>query len=233
MRVSVIQSNYIPWKGYFDIIANSDVMVFYDDVQFTKNDWRNRNQIRTSQGLTWLTVPVGTNINRLVNEVEIPEHSWQAKHWKTIMVNYKKAAHFESIAPTIEAFYMDKKWTNLSEMNQYFIEKVSKDFLQINTRFEKVENYSIKGDKQERLIDLLTQIGATEYLTGPTALSYINKNLFERNGIKVLVKEYNKYPPYQQRYEGYEGAVSIIDLLMCCGPNSREYAITENSFYEL
>lgn len=233
MRVSVIQSNYIPWKGYFDIIANSDLMVFYDDVQFTKNDWRNRNQIRTSQGMTWLTVPVGTNIDRKINEVQITDPTWQKKHWKTIFVNYKKAPHFDSMAPIIEGLYTQKIWTNLSEMNQAFIKKISSECLKIETKFDYVENYGISGDRQERLIDLLRQVGATEYLTGPSALAYLNKDLFKRNDIKVVVKKYDSYPTYPQRYEGYEPSVSIIDLLMCCGSNSPEYAISKNSFYEL
>src|SRR5207253_957984 len=117
-RVAVLQSNYLRWKGYFDIIHDADFFVFYDDLQFTKNDWRNRNQIKGPQGREWISVPVGDAIDRLICEVAIPNHLWQAKHWRSIQQNYSRSPHFRRYCEYFEHVYLGVRWSNLSEFNQ-------------------------------------------------------------------------------------------------------------------
>src|SRR6476646_8546202 len=123
MRVAVIQSNYIPWRGYFDIIHDADVFVFYDDVQYTVNDWRNRNRIKTANGVVWLTVPVGNQNDRRICDVEIHDRAWSRKHRMTIEQSYKRAAHYQEYADFFHGMY-DRDWTSLSELNQTFITKI-------------------------------------------------------------------------------------------------------------
>lgn len=129
----ILQSNYIPWKGYFDLIHDADVFIFYDDVQFTVRDWRTRNRIKTPQGLQWLSVPAGSDRNRLICEVALTDPTWQARHWQTIEQNYRKCPYFDRYRPTFEALYLDRRWDNLSELNQTFIRVIAGELLGIRT----------------------------------------------------------------------------------------------------
>lgn len=221
-KVTVLQSNYIPWKGFFDLISSSETLVIYDDVQFTKNDWRNRNKIKTYGGPTWLTVPVGQDINRNINAVEIPENSWQRKHWRTIMLNYQKQSGFSEYKDFFEDFYLNKKWQNLSEMNEYLIRNIL-NFLSITVNIIRSESYQLNGQKEDRLLDLLTKLEASDYYTGPTALNYINPEKFMAKSINLHIKQYGPYPEYQQPYGSFEHNVSVVDLLLCCGSKSKQY----------
>src|SRR5262249_18719018 len=153
--VAVLQSNYVPWKGYFDIIHDVDTFVFYDDVQFTKNDWRNRNRIKTAQGIQWLSVPVGGDIHRSIREVEIPDPRWQRKHFETLRQNYAKAPHFAYVEPLLEEVYVRRTWPMLSELNQFLITTISHDYLGLATQFDDSARYPLKGARQERLLELL------------------------------------------------------------------------------
>ena len=121
--VVILQSNYIPWKGYFDLIHDADLFIFYDDLQYTKNDWRNRNKIKTEQGLKWLTVPVGIDLNRLIYEVDIKDHTWQKKHWEIIKQSYSKCKYFSNYKSFFENIYLEQEWLNLSAMNQGIVKK--------------------------------------------------------------------------------------------------------------
>jgi hypothetical protein len=222
-KVAVIQSNYIPWKGYFDILNDADIFIFYDDVQFTKNDWRNRNKIKREGGTHWLSVPVGTDINRLINEVKITDGSWGKKHFKTLEQYYIKAPHFKEYKGFLEYIYMEKKWEGLSELNHYIIKTIALDFLKCETVFELSETYSPEGKRLERLLDLLKKCGATSYITGPSAESYIDKNEFIANGIELIFKDYSGYPEYPQLYPPFEHYVSVLDLLFNTGSNAPYY----------
>ena len=142
-RVAIVQSNYIPWKGYFDMINMVDLFIFHDDLQYTKQDWRNRNKIKTSRGTEWLTVQCGTNENSLICEVELKDHKWQRKHWNKIVQNYGAAACFDKYREFFEEFYLGKTWRNLSEMNQYLIKAISRDFLGITTEFDNSRRYNL------------------------------------------------------------------------------------------
>jgi hypothetical protein len=221
--VVVLQSNYVPWKGYFDLVHDADAFIFYDDVQFTKNDWRNRNKIKTPQGVEWITVPAGSDKDRLIYEVEIKDASWQAKHWKTIQHNYGKRPHFGRYQEFFENVYLNRKWTNLSELNQYLIRAISRDLLGIDTEFHDSREYQTSGHKLERLLELVVKVGADCYISGPAAKDYIEPARFANAGIEVVWKDYSGYPEYLQRFPPFEHGVSILDLLFNVGPEAPWY----------
>lgn len=221
--VVVLQSNYIPWKGYFDLIHDADLFIFYDDLQFTKNDWRNRNKIKSQKGAEWITIPVGPEKNRLICEVEISNLSWQKKHWKTIRQNYSKAPYYNDYKEFFEDLYLGKKWSNLSELNQYLIRTISKDFLGITTEYKNSRDYALSGKKLDRLLELVIKADAECYISGPSAKDYIESSRFNNAGIKLIWKEYSGYPEYSQRYPPFEHGVSILDLLFNVGPDASWY----------
>jgi hypothetical protein len=222
-KVVVIQSNYIPWKGYFDLINDADLLIFYDDVQYTKNDWRNRNKVKTPRGTEWLTIPVGMGEDRLICEVELPKDNWVVKHLKTIQQNYAKAPFFKHYFEIIESFFLGKKWTYLSELNQSLIIKISKELLGIKTEFSDSRIYHPSGKKLDRLIDLLMKTGAGTYISGPSARDYIDEKLFRDNGIGLIFKDYSGYPEYKQLFPPFDHYVSIIDLVFNVGPDAPYY----------
>jgi WbqC-like protein family len=221
-KVAILQSNYIPWKGYFDMIAAVDEFIIYDDVQFTKNDWRNRNQIKTPQGVQWLTVPVGQNINRRIRDVVLPNALWQVKHWKTIEANYRRAQHFDNAAPYIAPLYLDKEHASLSLLNRALIEAVCA-YLGIQTKISASWDYTTGEGKTERLVDLCQQAGASEYISGPAAKDYLDEGLFAKQGIGVSWFDYSGYLPYTQLWGDFVHGVSILDLLFNCGRDAPNY----------
>lgn len=222
-KVAIIQSNYIPWKGYFDIIHDVDLFIFLDDVQYTVRDWRNRNKIKTPQGLRWLSVPVGADRDRLIHQVEIVDDGWAKKHWETIKYSYSKTPHFKKYREFFEYVYLDSAWTNLSELNQFLIKRISQEFLGIETEFRDSREFAAQGEKTDRLLDLLVKAGATSYLSGPSAKSYIDDSKFRADGIELAYKDYSHYREYPQPFPPFEHAVSILDLLFNCGPDAPNY----------
>jgi hypothetical protein len=222
-RVAVLQSNYLPWKGYFDIINDVDTCIFYDDVQYTKNDWRNRNRIKTPAGGQWLTVPSGASLDRLVCEVTLPESSWQSKHWKSLQQNYSRAPFFGRYRDFFEHAYLGTRWESLSELNQFLIKSVSRQFLGITTRFEDSRRFLLTGQKQERLMRLLEQAGCSHYLSGPAGAGYLDEKAFVRAGIRLGYKDYSGYPVYEQLHPPFEHRVSIIDLLFNVGEDAPDF----------
>jgi hypothetical protein len=221
MKTAIIQSNYIPWRGYFDIIHDVDLFLFHDDIQYTKQDWRNRNFIKLSDGRRLLlTVPIGqAYASGNIDQVRISDDKWQKKHLNAIMSNYAKAEYFNEILPLLQDFYVRHKWVLLSEMNQYMIREICR-FLNIRTRFMNVSELAVSGHKTERLIQILKKVGATVYLSGPSAQDYIDKNMFNNAGIELQYKDYSHYPEYHQFAQPFDGRVSIIDLLMHRGKDA-------------
>ncbi len=219
-RVAVIQSNYLPWKGYFDIIHDVDCFVFYDDTQFTKNDWRNRNLIKTPSGTSWLTIPVGTATNRLIREVAIVDQRWSTKHWKSIRQYYSRAPHFGAYGPFFEHALLERSWQNLSELNQFLVISIAKNFLGITTEFRDSVEFQAQGNKADRLLDLLRRAGAETYVSGPSARDYIDASRFAEAGVRLVYKSYAGYPEYPQAYPPFTHAVSIVDLLFNVGPDA-------------
>ena len=222
-RVAMIQSNYIPWKGYFDIIHDVDLFIFFDDLQYTTADWRNRNKIKTAQGPTWISVPAGDSRNRLICDVELKDHSWQAKHWRSLQHSYGKCAHFERYQPYFEQIYLGQQWESLSALNHSLIQHISREFLGIRTEFADSRIYNAEGQKLERLVDLAVKAGATTYISGPAARDYIIPERFSELGIELLWKDYSGYPEYSQRFPPFVHEVSILDLLFNTGPDATWY----------
>lgn len=221
MKVAIIQSNYLPWKGYFDIIRDVDLFVFYDDVQYTVRDWRNRNKIKGKDGELWLTVPVSADSReKRIQDVTIADPAWAAKHWKTMRYYYEKAPHFARYRDFFEHVYMERTWTHLSELNQFLIQAIARDALGLETRFVTSDGFKAQGQKQDRLIDILRQVGATAYLSGPAARDYIDLAGFEAAGIELYYKDYSGYLPYPQAHAPFNHGVSIVDLLFQTGPEA-------------
>jgi len=218
--VAVIQSNYIPWKGYFDIIHDVDHFVFYDDVQFTKNDWRNRNQIKSPAGALWLTVPVGARLDRLIREVTIADRLWASKHWKSIRQNYSRAPHFDTYRGFFEHVYLERVWDNLSELNQFLVTSIARQYLGIKTAFSDSAELRAEGRKTDRLVDLLRKLRARAYVSGPSARGYIEEEKFAQAGVRLVYKSYAGYPEYPQLHPPFTHNVSIVDLLFSVGPDA-------------
>jgi hypothetical protein len=223
MKVSVLQSNYLPWKGYFDIIYSSDLFIFYDDIQFTKNDWRNRNKIKTQTGPAWLTIPVGGDLNRLINEVTFQDQRWAKKHWKSIQQYYSRAPFFKHYQDFLEDIYLNRQWSHLSELNQYLIRHIASQFLGIKTEFRDSREFETQGKKQDRLMGLLKQVGASSYISGPSAQNYIDEKEFEQAGIQLSYISYSGYPEYPQFFPPFSHQVFILDLLFHTGPDAPRY----------
>jgi hypothetical protein len=222
-RVAVLQSNYIPWKGYFDIIHDVDLFVFHDDLQYTKGDWRNRNRIKTPLGPEWLTIPVGTREDRLICDVEIQDPSWAAKHWRRIAQNYRRAPYFERYRAYLEEIFLGRAWESLSELNQHLIRGIACDLLGILTEFGDSRDYQPEGKKLERLLDLLRKAGAGLYVSGPAAKSYIAPSRLQEIGVGLLWKDYSGYPEYPQFFPPFTHQVTILDLLFHTGPEAPYY----------
>lgn len=223
-KVAVLQSNYIPWKGYFDLIAAVDEFILFDDMQYTRRDWRNRNQIKTPNGVQWLTVPVHVKgkYNQKIRDTEIDGSEWASSHWKTLVHNYGRAPHFNEIATWLEPLYRVEKYVQLSELNRRFIEAVS-NYLGIKTSITNSWDYSLPDGKTERLIGLCEQAGGTEYVSGPSARDYIEANSFIERGIDLTWFDYSGYPEYLQLWGEFTHNVSILDLLFNCGKDAHRY----------
>jgi hypothetical protein len=223
-RVAIVQSNYIPWKGYFDMIAAVDEFILYDDMQYTRRDWRNRNQIKSPQGVQWLTIPVQVKgkYNQKIRETEIDGTDWAAAHWKALVQNYRRAPHFPEIASWLEPLYLERNFTHLSQLNRRFIEAICK-YLQIKTVITSSSDYTLLDGKTERLADLCVQAGGAEYISGPAAKDYVNEKVFSDLGVKLTWFDYVGYTAYQQLWGEFTHGVTILDLLFNCGKDSPRY----------
>jgi len=221
-KIAISQSNYIPWKGYFDFIAGVDEFVLYDDVQYTKRDWRNRNRIKTPMGLKWLTIPVTGGQSNLINEVEVADTDWNKKHWQTIRQMYGKAPQFDVYAGFVEHFYLSANMVMLSDINHHFLAGISK-LLGIDTPLSWSTDYNANGEKSERLVSICKQAKADVYVTGPAAKAYLDVDLFKSEGISVEWMDYSGYEEYPQLHGNFDHAVSILDLLFNTGLDASYY----------
>jgi len=223
-RAAIVQSNYIPWKGYFDLINMVDEFILYDDVQYTRRDWRNRNLIKTPKGREWLTIPVDAKgkYHQKIRETRISEPDWAARHWKSITQNYAKARHFRDYADLLEDLYVGCREEMLSQTNRRFLEAICR-LLGIGTRLSWSMDYPQEAGKNERLIGLCRAVGADHYISGPAARAYIDESLFERAGITVAYMDYSGYPEYRQLHGPFEHEVSVLDLVLNEGPESRRF----------
>jgi WbqC-like protein family. len=222
--IAVVQSNYIPWRGYFDLINSVDEFILYDDVQYTIRDWRNRNIIKTSSGPLWLTIPVEVKGKYLqkIKDTRISDPTWGRKHWASIIHNYSRAKYFPMYKEFLEDLYLRSEEKLLSQINYRFIVAICQ-MLGIRTSISWSMDYNLVGDKTERLVHLCKQAGATRYLSGPAAKAYLNEDLFERESIVVAYMDYSGYPEYDQLYSPFEPRVSVIDLILNEGPDATRY----------
>lgn len=223
--VAIVQSNYIPWKGYFDMIHSVDEFILYDDVQYTKRDWRNRNLIKGPQGLQWLTIPVLVKgkFTQAIKDTVVAEPDWGKKHWNALVTSYAKAPYFKQYKEQFEALYLHEMPTALSEINLRFIKKIV-ELLGIRTKISFSMDYEFpRGDQNEQLISLCEKAGATAYVSGPAASVYLDKQAFANRGIAVSYFEYAGYPEYEQRFPPFEHGVSILDLLFNQGPEAPRF----------
>ena len=212
--LAVVQSSYIPWKGYFDLINAVDEFVLYDDVQYTVRDWRNRNIIKTQHGLKWLTIPVEAGSrSRRIQDVVISDARWAAEHWNVIRHSYARAAAFESVGTWLEHLYCNATSRSLSEINYYFLSAICTR-LGIPTRLTWSTQYAAIGSKTARLVSICQAAGATKYVSGPAGRTYMQPELFEAAGITLEYFDYEGYPEYRQCHPPFEHRVSVIDLLL-------------------
>jgi len=222
MKVGVIQSNFLPWRGYFDFIREVDLFIAHDDLQYTKGDWRNRNRIKTRRGSEWITVPVSyRKTSQLIEETPVDYSTpWAQKILNRIRESYRRAPHFEPYFSELTDL-LTQTAASISDLNLSLIHWVCRH-LEIETPIRMSREYRPQGAKTERLIGILQQVKATTYLSGPAAQAYLMPEMFEQAGIQLEFKQYD-YPDYEQLYPPYDPAVSVIDLLFMKGRDSIVY----------
>jgi hypothetical protein len=226
MKCVILQPSYIPWRGYFDQINRADVFVFYDDVQYDKHGWRNRNQIKTSQGRQWLTIPVHSQgvVEKSIpiNQVTIDwSKAWNAAHWKTLGYAYGRAPYFQTYAELIEPFYL-RRDKLLADFTIDLTIALAGALGIHHTRFVRASEVQVSGQKTDRLIQILTHLGADHYISGPSAREYIENDKFTSAGIRLEYMDYN-YPDYPQLHAPFDPNLSILDLLFMTGPDAMRY----------
>jgi WbqC-like protein family len=224
--VAIIQSNYIPWKGYFDMIKKVDAFVLLDDVQYTRRDWRNRNLIKTPQGLQWLTIPVEVKgkFDSKINEVKVADPNWAQDHWNKIKQAYTKATHFKEMSPLMEQAYLGLTEQSLSKINYHFLTVIN-SILEIETPLFWSHDFEVSNEKSTRLLDICKKLEATVYLSGPAAKDYLKVELFKSSGIDVEWMTYEGYQPYRQLHGAFEHSVSILDLIFNEGADAKKYLL--------
>jgi hypothetical protein len=222
-KIAILQSNYIPWKGYFDLINMVDEFVIFDTVQYTKNDWRNRNKIKTNHGVQWLSIPCAQkSLSQKIVETRITDPRWARKHWQTILQNYSKTPYFKDYREIFEDFYLGNVDDFLSNVNCSLISIIN-DVLGIKTKISLSSQYDLLEGQTEKLLGICEQAGANAYLSGPSAKDYFDTGLADSKGIQVEWMDYSGYPEYRQLHGPFEHGVTILDLIFNEGPNAKKY----------
>ena len=226
MNVVILQPSYIPWRGYFDQIRRADLFVFYDDIQYDKHGWRNRNQIKTHQGKQWLTIPVHTKCVTQgvpIKDVRIDwSKPWAKSHLKSLTIAYSKAPHFKSYLPLLESIY-ERRDEFLADFTIETSIMLAREVGFTSTRFMRSSELElVEGQKTDRVVNVLNQVGATHYICGPSASSYMEPDKFAAAGITFEYMEYN-YLEYPQMYPPYDPFVSILDLMFMTGGAASEH----------
>lgn len=221
--IGIIQPNYVPWRGYFDFINDVDVFVFLDDVQYTRQDWRNRNRVRTRGGQSiWLTVPVLGGINQLIKDVRIDtSKNWYEGHLATLTQSYGKAPYFSDYVGPLGSIFF-RGYELLSQLTIDLTTEIA-GWLGIQTQFIVASDLGMTGVRDEKLIQIVRKLGGNSYLSGPAAKAYLQPHLWTEAGVQLRFKSYPDYPAYSQIAEPFEPAVSILDLIFMVGPRAPEY----------
>ena len=231
MRVAVIQSCYVPWRGYFDFIASVDKFVFLDDVQYTRRDWRNRNQLKTPDGLLWISVPVryGSRGTETIDQTAViysATDDWRGRHLNLLRQHYAKAPHYAAARDILERAFACQDAT-ISALNIRLVRSICQ-YLGIQTELAQARPLQAAGVKTARLIDILRKVGATRYLSGASADAYLDKQAFAASGIALEYKSYD-YPCHAQLWGEFAGGVSVLDLIANCGPSSGMYLRSQSA----
>ena len=213
-KIVITQSNYIPWKGYFDLINKVDEFILYDDAQYTRRDWRNRNKIKTPNGTQWLTIPVDVKGKYLqkINETKVSDKKWAIKHWKQVKQNYFKAKYFTKYKDFFEELYLTCNEEHLSQINYKFIIAIN-EILGIKTKIRWSSEFDLVGSQTEKLINICKQCNAHIYISGPAAKTYFDEELANKENILVEWMNYENYEEYEQLYPPFEHGVTILDLI--------------------
>ena len=222
-KIAILQSNYIPWKGYFDLINMVDEFIFYDEVQYTKNDWRNRNKIKTPQDIQWLTIPVRQEIlDQKIKDTKISDKKWNIKHWRTISQNYSKAKYFKDYKDIFEELYLTCDEVYLSQINYKFITTIN-EILGIKTKLRWSSEFELVDGQTEKLLGICKDCNADIYLSGPAAKDYFDEELAKQENIKVEWMDYSGYKEYEQLNPPFEHGVTILDLIFNEGDRAKEF----------
>ncbi|KKT55702.1 MAG: WbqC-like protein [Parcubacteria group bacterium GW2011_GWC2_44_22] len=220
-----MQPNYLPWAGYFNLIDNCDVFVFLDHVQYTKNEWINRNRIKIPKDWIYLTVPIKTSgkLCQPIMETEIDNNAnWQKKHWRSIQFNYAKAPYYDEFSSVLQEIYQ-KKWVYISDLN-ITSTKIIMDNLGLKKEISFSSKMNVAGHKTDLVINICKQLKATEYISPLGANAYIEEDKFKQNNIKLIYQTYlNHHPIYPQLWGKFVSHLSIIDLIFNCGKNARQF----------
>lgn len=205
-------------------MAMSDVFVIYDSVQYTKRDWRNRNQIKTAKGLVWLTIPVQVKgkFEQSIKETKISDPAWSRKHLDILKANYKPAPCYSEMKPWLEQLYGNCHSEWITDINRYFLSEIA-SFLGVKTEFRADTDFEISEGKTDKLVSLCMQLGADEYLTGPAAKNYMDETQFDQAGISIVYSDYDNYSEYPQIHGEFSHHVSILDLILNTGTKAPSY----------
>ncbi len=226
--VAVHQPQYLPWIGYFDKMRRADVFCYLDDVQYKKNEWQNRNRIKTAQNWQWITVPVRYRFPQKINEVQINNtESWRKKHLQALITNYGPTPYFNAYIPIFEDIF-SQEWEFISKLNIHLIEclRNALQMQEISTVISSELN--LRDEPTDRLIDICKALGADTYLAGQGGADYMDVARFGKNGLKVIVQDF-KHPVYPQLFKDFQSHLSIVDLLFNCGPESLKIIIDANA----
>lgn len=219
MIVAVHQPQYLPWLGYFDKIDRADIFCFLDNVQYKKNEWQNRNRIKTANGWQWVTTPVLYQFPQKINEVKINSRvNWKRKHFQSLLTNYRKAPFFNEYIDFFEQLY-SKNWERLADLNVYLILNILQMLNLEPKSTVRASDLQLSDDPSDRLIDICNTLGADSYLSGQDGIKYMNTERFRLRGIKIIMQDF-KHPVYPQLFGEFQSHLSIVDLLFNCGPQS-------------
>ena len=216
--VVILQPGYLPWLGFFDQLRRADVFVYYDDVQYDKHGWRNRNRVKTQHGAAWLTVPVRHGGFPTILDVEIDARApWARKHIATIRQAYARAPHLDRYLPALEETLL-RGWERLVDLDLACADLLA-SWLGIQTRIERSSTLGISGERSERLVGICRHFGAAKYVSGDAARTYLDVGLFERHGIAVEWQRYD-HPTYPQLHGEFTPYLSMLDLILNCGDDA-------------
>lgn len=218
LTVTIHQPGYLPWLGFFDKMAQSDIFVLLDDVQYEKNWFDNRNKIKTANGPIWLTIPVKVSFGQRLNEVGVENKlPWRRKHYQSICDNYRRTPYFERYQAFFQNLY-EQEWNTLIDLNLAIIQYLRQE-LGLKTKLIRSSGLRTNGQKGDRILEICDQLGADRYLSGQFGRNYLDEKKFEAKNIRVVYQDFH-HPVYRQLFGDFLPALAAIDLLFNCGPDS-------------